>query len=126
MTATEADVVDLSTQAKTEAEFFDKVYADADKRHSLQQYMIPAKFIDQVLNPKPHSLDAQEYAMALLGDLEGKSLLDYGAGDGWRTVCFAKANPCASAGPRSRITLSVLITLENGLRLLLANLTRNR
>lgn len=92
MMANETDAERLSTQATAEAEFFDKVYADTDKKHSLQGYIIPAKFIDQVLKPKPHSLDDQEYAMALLGDLEGKSLLDYGAGDGWRTICFAKAN----------------------------------
>lgn len=81
----------LSQQAKKEAEFFDKEYADADKRHRLEKYLVPDKLIRQVTNPSSLPLIDREYACSLLGDLEGKKLLDYGAGDGWNTVCFAKA-----------------------------------
>lgn len=81
----------LLEEAKKEAEFFDKEYADSDKEHQLQNYLIPEKLIYQVTNPKPNSLIEREYAMSLLGSLEGKKLLDYGAGDGWNTICFAKA-----------------------------------
>ena len=81
----------LLEEAKKEAEFFDKEYADADKEHQLQNYLIPEKLIYQVTNPKSNPLIEREYAMSLLGSLEGKNLLDYGAGDGWNTICFAIA-----------------------------------
>jgi ubiquinone/menaquinone biosynthesis C-methylase UbiE len=52
---------------------------------------MPEKLIRQVINPDPRPLKDFEYAYSLLGKLEGKKLLDYGAGDGWNTICFAKA-----------------------------------
>jgi 2-polyprenyl-3-methyl-5-hydroxy-6-metoxy-1,4-benzoquinol methylase len=81
----------LLDQSKKEAEFFDTEYADANKRHRLQNYKVPDKFIREVTHPSPCPLIDREYAYSLLGNLEGKKLLDYGAGDGWNTVCFAKA-----------------------------------
>lgn len=78
-------------QVKKEAEFFDKEYTDADKRHRMENYLVPDEFIRQVTHPISRPLIDREYACSLLGNLEGKKLLDYGAGDGWNTVCFAKA-----------------------------------
>jgi 2-polyprenyl-3-methyl-5-hydroxy-6-metoxy-1,4-benzoquinol methylase len=82
---------ELSEQAKKEAEFFDRSYDDAEKRQRLENYVVPEKFVRQVTNPKRPLIDDFEYAYSLLGDLEGKKLLDYGAGDGWNSICFAKA-----------------------------------
>lgn len=82
---------DLINQANKESEYFNKVYADMDEEHRINNYIVPEKFINQVINPKDSSLTGSDYAYSLLGKLEGKSLLDYGAGDGWNTICFAKA-----------------------------------
>src|SRR3990172_183377 len=82
---------ELLKEAKSEAEYFDKEYSKADERQQAQNYIVPEKFIRQVLNPDPRPLKEFEYAYSLLGSLEGKRLLDFGAGDGWNTICFAKA-----------------------------------
>ena len=81
----------LLQQAKEEAIFFDKVYSDANKRHRMQNYLLPDELIRQVTHPNSCPLIDREYACSLLGSLEGKKLLDYAAGDGWNAVCFAKA-----------------------------------
>ena len=80
-----------SEQVQKEVEFFDKFYDDAGKKQRLQNYLMPEKLIRQVIAPKYPLLDDFEYAYSLLGNLEGKKLLDYGAGDGWNSICFAKA-----------------------------------
>lgn len=82
---------DLLNEIKKEAKYFDKLYADTDNKHRIQNYLIPGKLVNQVIDPKDSKLVAHEYAYSLLGKLEDKKLLDYGAGDGWNTVCFAKA-----------------------------------
>lgn len=81
----------LIEESKREADFFDKDYVEADKRHSLEGYRVPERIIQQVVNPATPHLIWREYAVSLLGNLEGKKILDYGAGDGWNAVCFAKA-----------------------------------
>jgi len=81
----------LSDQARKEAEFFDRVYAETDAKHRLENYVVPDEIVRQVTRPGPRPLLHREYACSLLGSLKGKRLLDYGAGDGWNTVCFAKA-----------------------------------
>lgn len=81
----------LNSSVEKEAEFFDKIYTDTDIEHRDSNYQIPEELIRQVTNPNPRSLIDREYACAIMGDLEGKKLLDYGAGDGWNSVCFAKA-----------------------------------
>jgi 2-polyprenyl-3-methyl-5-hydroxy-6-metoxy-1,4-benzoquinol methylase len=83
--------VDIIRQATAEAEHFDKVYAEFDEEHKTQHYRVPDKIINQVLNPRTRALDGHEFAYSLLGSLKGKKLLDYGAGDGWNAICFAKA-----------------------------------
>ncbi len=82
---------DLLTEAEKEAEFFDKFYSEADEKQKHHDYIVPEKFIRQVTNPSSPHLVEFEYAYSILGNLEGKRLLDYGAGDGWNTICFAKA-----------------------------------
>ena len=81
----------LSDQARKEAEFFDRVYAETDAIHGRENYVIPEEIVRQVTRPGPRPLLHREYACSLLGGLKGKKLLDYGAGDGWNAVCFAKA-----------------------------------
>lgn len=78
-------------EARKEAVFFDKEYFDADDKQRLENYIVPEKLIRQVTHPSSRPLNEREYACFLLGCLEGKKLLDYGCGDGWNTVCFAKA-----------------------------------
>lgn len=80
----------LLKESKREAIFFDKEYIEADKRHRMEDYRIPEKIIQQVVNPATPHLRWREYAVSLLGNLGGKKILDYGAGDGWNAVCFAK------------------------------------
>jgi 2-polyprenyl-3-methyl-5-hydroxy-6-metoxy-1,4-benzoquinol methylase len=81
----------LSKQAREQAEFFDKLYTETDKRNRAESYFVPEYIIREVTNPGPRPLSARGYSCSLLGNLRGKNLLDYGAGDGWNTVCFAKA-----------------------------------
>ncbi len=88
---------DLTIEATKEAEFFDKYYADADKKQEADAYLVPEKLIRQVTHPDPRRLREFDYAYSLLGKLEGKKLLDYGAGDGWNAICFAKAKAKISA-----------------------------
>lgn len=82
----------LEQQATKEAEHFDKFYSETDEKHRQEGYRVPEELIRQVIHPNPKSLNDREYAFSLLGGLEKKKVLDYGAGDGWNTVCLAKAN----------------------------------
>jgi len=82
---------DITRETISEAAFFDKCYEDADKRQRQHGYLMPEELIRQVSNPDSRPLKEFEYAYSLLGKLEGKKLLDYGAGDGWNMICFAKA-----------------------------------
>lgn len=81
----------LFEESKKEADFFDKEYVEADRRHSLENYKIPERIIQEIINPTSPNLIPREYAASLLGCLEDKKILDYGAGDGWNAVCLAKA-----------------------------------
>jgi 2-polyprenyl-3-methyl-5-hydroxy-6-metoxy-1,4-benzoquinol methylase len=81
----------LIEESKREADFFDKDYIETDKQHSLEGYRVPERIIQQVVNPTSPHLQPREYAVSLLGGLENKKILDYGAGDGWNAVCLAKA-----------------------------------
>ena len=81
----------LVKQAKEEAKFFDEVYTEMEKEHSLQKYIVPDGLIQQIISPSLLSND-RDYCGFLLGNIEGKKILDYGAGDGWNTICFAKGN----------------------------------
>ena len=78
-------------EAGKEAAFFDKAYTEADARHRLENYIVPEEIVRQVTDPGPRPNHHREYARSLMGELKGKKLLDYGAGDGWNSVCFAKA-----------------------------------
>lgn len=77
--------------AMKEAEFFDKYYGEADQRQRAHNYIVPAEIVLRITQPKKKAVDYLEYASSLLGDVNGKSMLDYGAGDGWTAICFAKA-----------------------------------
>ena len=82
---------ELLKEALSEAEYFNKEYAEDDAKQGADNYLVPDKIIHQVINPDPSSLKEFDYAYSLLGNLENKRLLDFGAGDGWNTICFAKA-----------------------------------
>lgn len=64
----------LLEEGKREADFFDKEYVEADRRHSLEGYRIPERVIQQVLNPATPHLIWREYAVSL-GNLGGKKFL---------------------------------------------------
>lgn len=83
--------VSLIDVIRSERTFFDKCYEDADKEQEKSGYLMPDELVRQVMYPDPRPLKDIEYAYSRLGGLEGKKILDYGAGDGWNTVCFAKA-----------------------------------
>ena len=84
-------IAPLTEHAKKEADYFDQIYSIADTNQKASGYIVPQRFIRQVTNPRTKPLSDREYSMSLLGTLEGKKLLDYGAGDGWNSICFAKA-----------------------------------
>jgi len=88
---------ELLGEAESEARFYNREYADDDVKQRQQNYMVPERFIRQVMNPDSRPLIELEYAYSLLGRLEGKILLDYGAGDGWNTICLAKARAMVTA-----------------------------
>ena len=81
----------LDEHLKSEADFFDKYYEEADNRHRKQNYIIPESVLRHVTPTTPNLLVDREYATSLLGDLKEKKLLDFGAGDGWTAISFAKA-----------------------------------
>jgi 2-polyprenyl-3-methyl-5-hydroxy-6-metoxy-1,4-benzoquinol methylase len=82
----------LLRESRAEAEYFDREYAEDDVAQGKNNYSVPDTIIRQVLKPDSRPLIEKEYAYSCLGPLSGKRLLDYGAGDGWNSVCFAKAN----------------------------------
>ncbi|MFQ5452969.1 MAG: class I SAM-dependent methyltransferase [Candidatus Zixiibacteriota bacterium] len=82
---------DLLKQSEKEAEFFDTLYADADKSQSRNDYIVPNEIIRQISHPSSPPLHYMEYASTIIGDVKGKRMMDYGAGDGWTTIGFAKA-----------------------------------
>lgn len=82
---------DLLVQAQKEADFFDKLYEDTDLKHSQQNYIIPDQIIRQFTKPAFPYTNMTECAVSFLGELKNKRLLDYGAGDGWTAISFAKA-----------------------------------
>lgn len=81
----------LRIQAESEARFFDRTYAAAVRQQEKENYIVPTTAINKVIRPANPLIDDHEYAYSLLGNLKDKHLLDYAAGDGWNTVCFAKA-----------------------------------
>ena len=81
----------LSETLKKEANFFDHVYEAADRRQEKRNYLIPDYIVNQFVHPHGQNLIPTEYMASLLGNLQGKKVLDYGAGDGWLTICYAKA-----------------------------------
>jgi 2-polyprenyl-3-methyl-5-hydroxy-6-metoxy-1,4-benzoquinol methylase len=81
----------LHAQAQREAHFFDNLYAEAGERFREKRYSIPEELVRQIVSPEPRPLIDREYASSLIGGLAGKKVLDYGAGDGWNTICLAKA-----------------------------------
>jgi 2-polyprenyl-3-methyl-5-hydroxy-6-metoxy-1,4-benzoquinol methylase len=99
---------ELLKEARAEAEYFDKEYSEDDQKQRLNNYIVPEKFIQQVKNPDPRPLKEFDYAYSLLGRLDGKKLLDYGAGDGWNTICFAKAKARVVAMDISRSGIELI------------------
>ena len=81
----------LRTQAESEARFFDSFYAAADEKDEKDNYQVPPAAVNRVAFHANRGIDDHEYAYSLLGKLDGKNILDYAAGNGWLTVCFAKA-----------------------------------
>lgn len=82
----------LLSEAERESIHFNDEYAASDKEQLLQGYIVPEKFILQATNPMHPLVDCYEYAYCLMGNLNGKLVLDYGAGDGWNAICMAKAD----------------------------------
>lgn len=81
----------LVEQSEHEEEFFNKEYEGADRKQEREEYLIPSKIVSLVTPKQPNLSVDRQYAAHLLGEFKGRKLLDYGAGDGWTAVCFAKA-----------------------------------
>lgn len=74
-----------------EAQFFNSVYALMDAEHAKQGYLVPEHLVSPFICPSQAPLTDREHVGKILAPLHGKRLLDYGAGDGWNAVAFAKA-----------------------------------
>ena len=83
---------DLEREAAIEATHFDRVYKKSGEVARRRNYIVPEEHINKALRQSKFKIDEYEYAYSLLGDMRNKKLLDYGAGDGWHAVCFAKAD----------------------------------
>jgi 2-polyprenyl-3-methyl-5-hydroxy-6-metoxy-1,4-benzoquinol methylase len=77
---------------KKEKEFFDRIYEEMDEAHRRQNYIVPRELIEQIIRPNPMPVTDREYVGSIMPELKGKKVLDYGAGDGWNTICFAKGD----------------------------------
>lgn len=82
---------DLAEESCCEAEHFDKEYSTAMIKQRKRSFIVPERFIRQVTHSDRHPLGLREYGYSLIGNLGGKKILDYGCGDGWNSICFAKA-----------------------------------
>jgi len=67
----------------SEQAFFDKFYTDARVQDEASGWTIPPVWASKALNPTSRPLDNWEYSFYLLGDLQGKRVLDVGCGGGW-------------------------------------------
>ena len=77
---------DLQTWEKVEVERS----AFEAQHHDLNNLLIPAREISRYLNPPQNTVFPLEYSYFLLGDVTGKTVLDYGCGTGDNTVLLVK------------------------------------
>lgn len=85
------DTTDIQQRSIDEAKFFNSVYARLDAEHARQSYIVPEHLIAPFINPSRFPLTDRQRVGRILYPIQGKMLLDYGAGDGWNSVAFAKA-----------------------------------
>jgi SAM-dependent methyltransferase len=60
-----------------------------DRQVSEDSLVLPAADIRRYYRPRPDTVFPREYAFHLLGDVEGRTILDLGCGDGVNTVILA-------------------------------------
>jgi SAM-dependent methyltransferase len=70
-------------------EYTEKIRSAQEASHSETQLLLPSKTIARYLNPPPSTVYPLEYAFHLLGDVRGKTVLEFGCGDGLNTVVLA-------------------------------------
>jgi len=68
-------------------EFFKEAYHS----HASFNFQLPRVWLEKAKNPSPIPLDYWEYAFHLLGNLQGRMVVEVGCGDGWITTCLASA-----------------------------------
>ena len=83
--------MDIKDVVKREKDFHEDYYKRAFLSHCNFNFQVPPVWIDKAKNPTQKPLDYWEYAFYLLGNLEGKNIVEIGCGDGWITTCLASA-----------------------------------
>jgi SAM-dependent methyltransferase len=71
----------------------DKSEIERSAEEAKHLVLVPVQ-VDRYLNPCAHTRFALEYAFYLLGDVRGKTVLDYGCGSGENMIPLAKRGAC--------------------------------
>src|SRR6266487_2804906 len=77
-----------STLEKWEQSERERSAHEASQSYSPDSLAYPRN-VDRYINPSPDTIHPLEYAFYLLGDINGKTILEYGCGDGVNTVLLA-------------------------------------
>ena len=88
---TESAKENIKEVVAREKAFHEKVFKEAYHRQAIFNFQLPRVWLDKAKNPSPIPLDYWEYAFHLLGNLQGKKVVEVGCGDGWITTCLASA-----------------------------------
>lgn len=88
---TESEKVNIKETVEREKEYHEEFYKDAYRSHAKFNFQLPRVWIEKAQNPSSVPLDYWEYAFHLLGNLQGKKVVEVGCGDGWITTCLASA-----------------------------------
>jgi len=93
---------DLAAIEDAEASHFNEIYSShlkmAQERGDLSTKLkISDQLVEKFRNVGANAVDPKEYLFHLLGNLEGKKVLDYGCGSGEDSVCLAKMGAFVTA-----------------------------
>lgn len=110
-----ADTI-LKEIEQTEAIHFDKLYSCALQETA--NLKVPEKLLNRYRKAGPDAVEWKEYAMYLLGDINGKKILDYGCGTGIDSICLAKKGAFVTAFDVSQegIKLTTIRAKENNVQ----------
>jgi ubiquinone/menaquinone biosynthesis C-methylase UbiE len=72
-----------------EKAYHEDFFKEAYRSHAVFNFQLPRIWIEKAKKPSSIPLDYWEYSFHLLGDLDGKKVVEVGCGDGWITTCLA-------------------------------------